>query len=225
MEIELSSGSKGHLFKVDSNERGLVIIPDIMGLRQLFVDMAKDLSEKWNANVCTFDVFAGHEFKEAEYEESLKDHVAVVPSLQDSRLFADVSDAADQTGANTIGLTGFCMGGMFTLKSMAGASDKFAKGAAFYPQIVIPDEWKGPELGEPLDIITAESAKNTMAILGDIDPYTPPDLIEKLKATGVTCSIFEECDHGFVHDPHRPAHKKDEAAEAWKQAETFLYGS
>lgn len=222
MEIQLSSGSQATLIKIDNSKRGLVIIPDVMGYRPLFVDMANDLSQKWNTSVCVIDPFPDHTFTETEYEESLKSHMAAVPELKDSRIYADADDAATQTGADKVGLIGFCMGAMFTLKTVAKVSG-IDKGVAFYPQIILPKEFTGPDIAEPLETITTESAINTMAVLGDMDHYTPPDAIEQLKATGVTCSIFEGCDHGFVHDPARPAHKPAETAQAFEQACAFLY--
>ena len=229
MEIKLDTGTTGELFEKASN-RGLVIIPDIMGIRPLFIEMAEDLSNKWDASVCVFDVFQGHEFPVVQYDEDLANHVAVVPKLKDSRLYQDTQAAAEliksSTSASSIGLIGFCMGAMYTLKAMGYNAENHGllnKGVAFYPQIEIPDVWKSEELAEPLEVISNESAPNTMAILGDIDPYTPPDLVEKLKATGVRCEIFQGCDHGFVHDPNRPVHKPAEAAQAWDKAVDFLY--
>ena len=35
---------------------------------------------------------------------------------------------------------------------------------------------------------------------------------------------YVDADHGFVHDPSRPAHRREDAAAAWHQAITFLAG-
>ena len=33
---------------------------------------------------------------------------------------------------------------------------------------------------------------------------------------------YEGADHGFVHDPSRPAHRADDAADAWSRVLAFL---
>ena len=46
-------------------------------------------------------------------------------------------------------LIGFCMGGMYTLK--AARSERFARLVAFYGMIRVPEDWRSPSQGEPLD--------------------------------------------------------------------------
>ena len=35
---------------------------------------------------------------------------------------------------------------------------------------------------------------------------------------------YEGAEHGFVHDPTRPAHRADDAADAWDRVLTWLAG-
>ena len=55
-----------------------------------------------------------------------------------------------------------------------------------------------------------------------MDPYTPPGDVDALEAVGVIVARFPEADHGFVHDPDRPAHRPDDAADAWQRARDWL---
>ena len=55
----------------------------------------------------------------------------------------------------------------------------------------------------------------------------PPADIEALRAAWADrpdCEIvvYPDADHGFVHDPERPAHRADDAADAWRRALAFL---
>ena len=61
-----------------------------------------------------------------------------------------------------------------------------------------------------------------MAIVGTVDQWTPPEDVEAAEAAGVTVVRYEGADHGFVHDDSRPAHRADDAADAWQQAIAFL---
>jgi carboxymethylenebutenolidase len=48
--------------------------------------------------------------------------------------------------------------------------------------------------------------------------------VDALEALGATVVRYEGADHGFVHDPDRPAHRPDDAADAWSRALDFLAG-
>jgi carboxymethylenebutenolidase len=61
-----------------------------------------------------------------------------------------------------------------------------------------------------------------MAIVGTEDQWTPERDVAELEATGATVVRYADADHGFVHDPGRPAHRADDAADAWESALAFL---
>jgi NADH:ubiquinone oxidoreductase subunit K len=46
--------------------------------------------------------------------------------------------------------------------------------------------------------------------------------VDALAATGATVVRYEGADHGFVHDPTRPAHRADDAADAWSRVIDWL---
>jgi len=46
--------------------------------------------------------------------------------------------------------------------------------------------------------------------------------IAAAEAVGVTIVRYEGADHGFVHDDSRPAHRAEDAADAWQKAIAFL---
>ena len=63
-----------------------------------------------------------------------------------------------------------------------------------------------------------------LAVIGTADPYTPPADVDALEALGVEVLRYEGAEHGFVHDPSRPAHRAADAADAWRRVEAFLRG-
>jgi carboxymethylenebutenolidase len=118
---------------------------------------------------------------------------------------------------------GFCMGGMQTMK--AAATGRFTHAVPFYGMIRVPDAWRGQKLREPL--ATAADVCPTLAFFGSVDAWTPPDDIDALREAWNDrddCSIvvYEGADHGFVHAPERPAHRAEDAADAWARTLAFL---
>jgi carboxymethylenebutenolidase len=49
--------------------------------------------------------------------------------------------------------------------------------------------------------------------------------VDKLRGTGVTVAFYGEADHGFAHDTSRPAHRVDDAADAFSRAREWLSAS
>jgi len=98
----------------------------------------------------------------------------------------------------------------------------FDRVVAFYGMIRVPEQWKGPGQGEPLDAVAKPGASEVMAIIGGMDHWTPPADVDALQAMGAQVVRYPEADHGFVHDPSRPTHRAEDAADAWKRVEAFL---
>lgn len=215
MRIELPSGTAAALSRPDGAERGLVVIPDIMGLRPLFDAMVDRLAADTGWAVCSAEPFAGHE--DWTIERRMQ---GGVPEIGDDRMLGDVIAAADATGAPIVGVLGFCMGGMLTLK--ASATGRFHRAVAFYGMIRLPEPWQGPGMVEPLMALATPGRCPTMAVIGTADPYTPAQDVADAEALGVEVVRYEGADHGFVHDASRPIHRADDAADAWQRALAFL---
>ena len=112
---------------------------------------------------------------------------------------------------------GFCMGGMYCFKS--ARSDRFARIASFYGMIRLPEGWKGPGHREPLEYLAAGDPQRVLAIIGALDTYTPPPDVADLIATGANVVQYPDAEHGFAHAPERPAHRPDDAADAFAAGE------
>ena len=219
--ITLPSGTPAVLARPgrpDPPGSGLVVIPDIGGLRPLFEDMCTRLATEQGWAVCAPEPFPGQEH--LSVEQRLAHGVA---GLQDSAVLADLVAAADATGCERVGVVGFCMGGMYTLK--AAGTGRFARAVAFYGMIRLPETWAGPGQGEPLDALAQEGACPILAVIGGRDPWTPPDDVAALRHAGATIAYYPDADHGFAHDPERPSHRADDAADAWRRALDFLRAS
>jgi carboxymethylenebutenolidase len=222
MDIELPTGTPAHLAAADGADRGLVVIPDIWGLRPLFADLCHDLSSRTGWSVVSFEPFPGQGLPGEKDPDAGPQRFQALSQLADDALLADAVAAADATGCERVGLIGFCMGGMYALK--ASGTGRFDRVVAFYGMIHVPEAWANPAAGEPLDALARRGDTDVMAVVGTADAWTPADQVDELRAAGVHVVSYEGAEHGFVHDPTRPAHRADDAADAWDRALAFLDG-
>jgi dienelactone hydrolase len=215
MHITLPSGTGAYLHVPGTPSMGLVIAPDLFGLRPLFDELVLRLAGQWSMAVAAVEPFPGRNLP-----HDPEPRMAAVAELDDDRHLHDLEAAAGATGMEYVGLMGFCMGGMYTLK--AARSDRFARLVAFYGMIRVPEAWHGPGQGEPLELLDRGHPERVMAIVGERDPYTPPDDIKALEASGVTVVRYADAEHGFAHDASRPAHRPHDAADAFARAREWL---
>lgn len=218
MRITLPSGTTAELDNsVIDPVMGVVVTPDIFGLRPLFDEFVARIAREWHVAAIAVDPFPGRDLP-AEVEPRF----AAMSQVNDDVHLRDLEEAAAVLGCERVGLIGFCMGGMYCHKS--ARSDRFARIASFYGMIHVPAGWVGPKQGEPLHMLQHGHADRVLAIIGGKDPYTPADQVEELRATGVTVVSYPDAEHGFAHDAARPAHRAEDAADAFARAKAWLLG-
>jgi len=222
MRIELPTGTPAALVAADAPARGLVVMPDIWGLRPLFDDMCADLSARTGWTVIAVEPFPGQDLPGSDDPDGLARRGEALSRRDDGDVMADLLAAADATGTAPVGLIGFCMGGMYALK--ASSLGRFDRVVSFYGMIHVPEQFAGPGQGSPLEAVRDKDRCEVMSIIGTADGFTPPEHVEELEAAGATVVRYEGADHGFVHDPARPAHRPDDAADAWRRVIEFLGG-
>ena len=88
--------------------------------------------------------------------------------------------------------------------------------------IHVPEQWQGPGQAAPLELMAGGDAGSVLAIIGTEDRWTPPDHVDDLVAAGAAVVRYEGADHGFAHDASRPAHRIDDAADAWRRVVEWL---
>jgi len=217
MRIELPTGTPAERAmpsEVTADTLGVVLFPDIMGLRPLFDDMCAQLARDHGWVVVAPEPFPGREHL------TVAERLEVMSDLDDAALRADALSAADATGCDRVVVTGFCMGGMLAFK--AAASGRFARAAGFYGMIRLPADWAGGRLAQPIDALADPRRCPTLAIIGTADNFTPDGDVTEAEALGVEVVRYEGAEHGFVHDASRPAHRPDDAADAWRRVVQFL---
>ena len=191
-----------------------MLIPDIGGLRPLFDEHVRRLAEDNGWAVAAVEPWPGRE------SMPLEERLQSVATIDDVALLADLVAAADLLEVEPVGVAGFCMGGMYAMK--AAGTGRFHRAVAFYGMFRVPAHWQGDSTIEPLEALRAPEACPTLAIVGTVDQWTPPEDVAAAEAAGVTVVRYEGADHGFVHDDSRPAHRPDDARDAWGRAIGFL---
>jgi carboxymethylenebutenolidase len=216
MRITLPSGTEAEIdMSVAGATQGIVIAPDIFGLRPLFDEFVARIAREWQVKVIAVEPFPGRQLP-----LEIEPRVQAMPSMDDDHHLRDLEEGAAALGVERVGLIGFCMGGMYCHKS--SRSDRFAKIASFYGMIHVPESWRGPKQGDPIEILTKNHADRVLAIVGLKDPYTPTADIAELKNVGVTVVEYEDAEHGFAHDSARPAHRPVDAADAFSRAKLWM---
>ena len=213
----LSSGTAVELDRPEGATGGLVVVPDIMGLRPLFDEHVARLAEQTGWAVAAFEGFPGEE------DLPLDQRLATMGERYDERWVTDAVATANLLDVEgPVGILGFCMGGMVTMK--AAATGRFHRAVPFYGMIRMPDEWRSDTNGDAIEALAAApgSAATVLAVVGTADPYTPAEHVAELEAAGATVVRYEGADHGFVHDASRPAHRAEDAADAWRRALGWL---
>jgi carboxymethylenebutenolidase len=218
VRIDLPSGTPAELAVPEGPRRGVVLAPDIMGLRPLFDDLCARLAAEHGWAVLAPDPFPDHA------GVAIEERLELVRTLQDDRQVGDLVAAAEElrtrTGVDRVAVLGFCMGGMYAMK--AADAGPFDRVVAFYGMIRTPEQFDGPGHTDALDHVRAAGGGKVLAVIGGRDQFTPVADVDDLEATGATVLRYPEGEHGFVHDPSRPTHRADDAADAWAKVVDFL---
>jgi carboxymethylenebutenolidase len=210
--VTLPSGTPAELARPEGPPvRGVVVAPDVMGLRPLFDGLCARLAAEHRWAVCAPEPFPGREHLPREER--------AVGSNPDERTVGDLVAAADQLGVEPVAVMGFCQGGMWAFK--AAATGRFDKAVAFYGLVKVPDP--GPGHAQPLEHLARPGAAPVLAIAGGRDTFVPVEDLAGLRALpNVEVVFYPDAEHGFVHDPDRPAHLPEQAADAWRRVVAFL---
>jgi carboxymethylenebutenolidase len=213
MRTTLSTGTPAALVRRDNPTRGVVVLPDVGGLRSLYDDMCEQLAAENNWSVCAFEPFPGKEDTPPEQR------LALIPQNDDARFLADVAAAAELLGTERTAVIGFCQGGMWAYKS--ASLGEIDRAVAFYGMVRTP--WVRDGFADAIDFLRRPGRKPVLSINGGVDKWTPESDLEDLRALpDLDVVVYPEADHAFVHAPDRPTYRPDDAADAWQRAIAFL---
>lgn len=216
MRITLPTGTPAEIARPANGvtpTHGLVMWPDIRGLRPLFDSHAQRVADAEGWVVVVPEMWPGHEYLD------ISERLERAGELRDDDKQADAAMAAELTECDTVGVMGFCMGGMYAMK--ASASGEFDAAVSFYGMIRMPDAWRAPHQADAIDSVAAPDACPVLALCGTEDKWLPHAELDEL-AEVATVVRYSGADHAFAQDPDGANYRADYAANAWARSLNFL---
>lgn len=208
---------------------GVIVWPDVLGLRPAFRLMGKRLAESGYAVLVVNPYYRdarapvvseGESFQDASTRERvipLARALSPETHFTDARAFVTWLDgqAAVDTGRG-IGTTGYCMGGPITMRTAAAVPDRVAAGASFHGGGLVTDDPSSPHL-----LIPQMQASFLIAIAendDDKEPEAKRVLRESFDAAGRSAEIevYTGAMHGWC-PPDSRVYDEAQAERAWSR--------
>ena len=203
----------------------IVLIPDVRGVYEHFRDVTRRFAD---AGFFTFAI----DLYSREGAPDLPDLNAVMgwmAALSDQRVLADVAGAVNflasrpEVRADAIGITGFCMGGMYALMA-AETVPRLAACVGWYGMLRAVGEHKpdsplslAPRLGCPyLGLFGAEDA-----LIPQADIENLRGILTRERKT-FEIQVYAGAGHAFFNDARPDAFRAQVAADAWRRAVAFF---
>src|SRR5437879_1052997 len=180
---------------------GIVVIHEGNGISPQLLRLCQRLAHEGYATIAP-DLF----FRSGGTEAG--DFATLIGALDRERTQEDITEAADElrrSGASSVGVTGFCMGGMLTYRT-ALSTPGFDAAVGFYGRV-------SGELGEP--------RCPTQLFYGGTDEWIPTADIEAVVAHHPETIVYPDAGHGFMRDGS-PDYHEEAATDAWKRMLTFF---
>ena len=216
---------------------GMLIWPDIFGLRPAFREMATRLAESGYA------VLVINPFYRTQKAPTAPDHpdfndpatrqalMALAGSLNpttavtDAKAFVAFLDNQPSVDKKRkIGTTGYCMGGPFVLRTAATFPDRVGAGTTFHGGGLVTDKPDSPHLLIP------EMKAHFLIAIAENDDKKQPEAKDVLRDSFAKAKLPAEIEvyagamHGWC-PPDSQVYNHDQAEKAWSRLLVLLHGS
>lgn len=193
---------------------GVVVIQEWWGLNDNIRDIADRCAGAGFAALAP-DLYFGEEAAEPDDARKLAMALEWDQALGIIQTAVDTLITHDQVAPNSIGVTGFCMGG-----GLAWHSAAKVRGVGG----VVPYYGGGPEMS---DAEVASIRVPVLAIFGELDKGVSPEVArrraDQMDRAGVSHEtiVYPDAQHAFFNDS-RPAYNPEAAADAWNRTTAFF---
>jgi carboxymethylenebutenolidase len=206
---------------------GVLIWPDIFGLRPAFKEMAGRLAESGYAVLVVNPFYRTRraptapehpDFNDPATRESLmklKDTLNASTAQADAKAFVSFLDKQQAVDPNRrLGTTGYCMGGPFVMRTAAAMPDRVGAAATFHGGGLVTDQADSPH-----KLIPAMKAQFLIAIAANDDAKEPTakdtlrDAFARAKLPA-EIEVYAGTKHGWC-PTDSPVYDHDQAEKAW----------
>lgn len=212
---------------------GVVMIHDVWGLADHTRDLAGRLAAEGFA-VLAVDLYRREASVKIENPGRWMRDLSDPQVLSDVQAGVDFLAAAPCSAGRRIGVTGFCMGGMYALMA-ACACTGLSAGVPYYGLLSHAhgllhdpaglDPARKPR--EPLDYAPGLRCP-LLGFFGAKDEFVPTDDVRELERRlakaphAAEIVLYPEAGHAFLNDTRKDAYRPDAAADAWARMVAFL---
>ena len=206
----------------------MVLIPDVGGLSELYLDFARKLADSGLAALA-LNLYSRGEQPDLS---SLDTIFKFLRELPDPQVLSDVQAALDhlaqrpETQDRPLGVMGFCVGGQYSI--LAACSCRGLSAAvAWYGMLRVQEiDERNPE--HPLDALPRLSCP-LLGLFGEDDAIVPQPDVDELRRRGaglphpVEAVVYPGAGHAFANPGRPDAYRPEAAADAWARSLAFLH--
>ena len=205
---------------------GVVVIPDVWGLSDLYRGIARRLAANG------FAALAIDPYRKTGKGE-ITDPLAWIRTLSDPLVLETVQEAIDALAAHVavagrkVGIVGFCMGGQYAL--LAASTCRGLAGCVSFYGMVRYDAGLDParKPRSPLDAVP-DLRCAVLGLYGEEDAFIPvadvDDLRRRLAGADKDADVrlYPGAGHAFMNDTRPAAYRPEAAADAWRRMLAFF---
>ena len=192
------------------NGKGIIVVQEWWGLNEHIKDIANRYAEEGFTAVAP-DLYRGRLAKTPEEAGTLMKNLEIEDGL--NTIESALEKARENFDVDRFGITGFCMGGTYTMHA-ACKLEGLSAAAAFYGDF-------------PEEIILKQLKMTVMFVSGTKDKWINPEKVGELEQIArenflPIDSVKYEADHAFFNDTRPEAYDEAAARDAWKKVLDFF---
>lgn len=221
----------GHLvFPEGGPHPGVVLVPDVWGVSDLYERMAARLAEEAGLAVLVVDPY--RKTGRGDFSDP-PGAMAFIRELSDPLVLETIQEAIDALAGHAacegrkIGILGFCMGGMYTLHASASCTG-LAAAAPFYGMARNETGLDPTKKPRPAIDAMPERKCPLLGFYGDEDAIIPVQDVRDLeKALAANehpgeVHLYPGAGHAFLNDAREETYRPEAASDAWGKLLPFL---